>query len=377
MVQASGFRQVGYIDCKGGGQVVVDGTAAYVGHITGPEATSVFDVSDPKKPRLTAQFELPWSSGVHSHKVHAKNGVMVTNVESTGYTGPAPDDFVGGLNIYDASDPLHPKFITKWECGGSGVHRYTFDGRYAYISPCVDGYRKNIVMILDLADPAKPEEVGRWWMPGQWEAGGEEPTWQERGNLVPHCHHPIRLGDRLYTSYWHGGFAILDISDMSKPVCISAMDWSGVYGWPCHTCLPIPFDIEGRRLMLVADECAVPRSPEAVTANAMLWMVDITDETNPVPFSTFRVEGSAGSPLRTCHQPAEDVKGTEIPVAWFEYGLRMVDISDPHAMREVAYYLPDPHPSGDAVRSNDVCWDDRGLIYVIDRYGGLSIVERV
>ena len=35
------------------------------------------------------------------------------------------------------------------------MHRFDFDGRYAYISPTAEGYVGNIVMILDLADPGK------------------------------------------------------------------------------------------------------------------------------------------------------------------------------------------------------------------------------
>lgn len=377
MSEASGLKLVGYFDCPGGGQVVVDGTTAYVAHIKGPEATSVIDVSDPSKPRMTEHFELPWKEGVHSHKVRVKDGLMITNIEATAHTGPVPDDYVGGLNIYDASDPLHPKLITTWECADRGIHRYTFDGRYAYLSPCMEGYRQNIVLILDLKNPEKPEEVGRWWMPGQWEAGGEEPTWKEHPSLVPRCHHPIRMGDRLYVSYWHGGWVILDISDMSKPKYVSGMDWSPPFAYPAHTCLPIPFEIEGRKLMLVTDEDALPKWQDA--PGSLLWLVDITEETNPVPFSTWRVKGLDGGPTAmhsTCHQPAEDVKGTEIPVAYFEQGLRMIDIADPHRIEEVAYYVPDPHPNGTRVQSNDCCWDDRGLIYVIDRIGGMSILER-
>jgi hypothetical protein len=52
MAQAKGFKHVGYIDCKGGGQVVVDRNVAYVGHVMGPEATTLIDVEDPKNPRL-------------------------------------------------------------------------------------------------------------------------------------------------------------------------------------------------------------------------------------------------------------------------------------------------------------------------------------
>jgi hypothetical protein len=64
-----------------------------------------------------------------------------------------------------------------------GVHRFTFDGRYAYLSPELDGYLGNIVMILDLIDPAHPREIGRWWLPGQWIAGGETPRSGRRPRL--------------------------------------------------------------------------------------------------------------------------------------------------------------------------------------------------
>src|SRR6185437_14058917 len=49
---------------------------------------------------------------------------------------------------------------------------------------------------------------------GQWTAGGETPTWKGTDHR---CHHPLRQGNRLYTSYWQGGFHILNIDDMSNP----------------------------------------------------------------------------------------------------------------------------------------------------------------
>ena len=53
------------------------------------------------------------------------------------------------------------------------MHRFTFDGRYVYGSPELDGYLGNVVSIIDFQNPQRPEEIGRWWMPGQWTAGGE------------------------------------------------------------------------------------------------------------------------------------------------------------------------------------------------------------
>ncbi|MGH7089502.1 MAG: LVIVD repeat-containing protein, partial [Stellaceae bacterium] len=176
MGQGKGVREVAWLDCAGGGQVVVDGHYAYIGHIDAPAGTTVVDVEDPKRPRIVAEISIP--HGLHSHKVRAQNGVMVVNREHHGQAADGKHPGRGGLMIYDIANPRQPKPLRHWECDGNGVHRFTFDGRYAYISPEMDGYVGNIVLILDLADPAKPQEVGRWWMPGQHIAGGETPTWK-------------------------------------------------------------------------------------------------------------------------------------------------------------------------------------------------------
>ncbi len=368
MTQAEGLRSIGYLDCPGGGQVVVDGDLAFVAHMKAPHGTSIVDVSDPTRPRTVAEITI--TPDVHSHKVRSLGGVMLVNREAPPRTRPAPG-FRGGLGIFDVTRPDRPREIAFWPCGG--VHRFTYDGRYAYLSPVMDGYRGNIVLILDLQDPSKPEEVGRWWMPGQWIAGGETPTWDGGAHR---CHHPIRLGQRLYVSYWHGGFVILDIEDMRKPRFVSGLDWSPPFAHPTHTALPVPFPVADRRLMIVADEDVAKLRP---SPPSFLWLVDITDEARPVPFSSFQaadVDGAPAPEFTGCHQPVEDVRGTEIPVAWFASGVRIVDIARPHAMREVASFVP-PVPEGaERPCSNDVFVDRRGLIYLIDRTRGLHILER-
>jgi hypothetical protein len=371
MSGGQGLRQVGYFDCPGGGQVVVDGTVAFIAHMHAPHGTTLVDVGDPARPRELARLEVP--PGTHSHKVRAGNGLMLVNREAQPADRP-PEGFAGGLGIFDVSNPRAPRQITFWRCGGAGVHRFTFDGRYAYISPEMDGYVGNICMILDLADPARPQEVGRWWMPGQWTAGGETPSWKGRHHR---CHHPIRLDNRLYVSYWHGGFVILDIEDMAKPRLVSGLDWSPPFITPTHTALPVPFPLQGRRVMVAADEDVAKLEPGPPS---FLWLVDITDEKHPTPFASFQVAGVDGTPqpeFTGCHQPVETITSTEIPVAWFAHGLRIVDIATPHAPREVGHFLPGP-PEGHArVCSNDVFVDDRGLIYLIDRGRGMHILERV
>ena len=82
-------------------------------------------------------------------------------------------------------------------------------------------------------------------------------------------------------------------------------------------------------------------------------------------------------PRSGCHQQAEAVKDTKIPVAWFAKGMQMVDISNPYDMKVVAHFTPDPPEGSREVLSNDICWDDRGLIYLVDRERGLHILKRI
>jgi len=365
-------KLVAHIDCEGGGQVRVDGTTLYVSHMRPPDGTSIYDVADPRNPRLLASLQVP--IGWHSHKVRAQDGLMIVNYEKF---RAGADDFGGGLGIYDVSRPAAPRLITHWKTGteGGGVHRYDFDGRYAYISPTAPGFVGNIVKILDLIDPARPQEVGSWWIPGQNVGAGEDYPWDNY--VPPRCHHPLRLGDRLYVSYWHHGMFILDIENMAHPKLVSQFNTGPAFPHPTHTALPIAQTLKGRRILVVADEDVAKLYP---AAPAFTWFFDITHETQPIPISTFQVDGvdpdgAPRPPMSGCHQPSEKFTGTVLPFSWFARGLRLVDISNPFAPREVGYYEPDA-PSGYAqTSSNDVTTDDRGLIYLLDRQRGLDIVE--
>jgi hypothetical protein len=130
--------------------------------------------------------------------------------------------------------------------------------------------------------------------------------------------------------------------------------------------------------MVVADEDVAKLYP---SAPAFAWVYDITNERNPLPIATFQVpgldpDGAPQPPMRGCHQPSERFEGSILPFAWFSNGLRIVDIADPFAPKEVGSFVPDPAPGADSASSNDVTIDDRGLIYLIDRVAGVSIIER-
>ena len=60
---------------------------------------------------------------------------------------------------------------------------------------------------------------------------------------------------------------------------------------------------------------------------------------------------------------------------WFSGGLRIIDVADPAAPREVGFFIPDPAGGHAAPQSNDVMLDERGLITMVDRLCGFDILE--
>jgi hypothetical protein len=87
------------------------------------------------------------------------------------------------------------------------------------------------------------------------------------------------------------------------------------------------------------------------------------------PFS--RVEGARFG----AHQFHEAMTGTLVYAVWFSAGLRIVDVADPAAPREVGCFIPEPVAGRNAPQSNDVMLDARGLIHVVDRLAGFDILE--
>ena len=218
-----GLREVGYFDCAGGGQVVVVDGIAYIGHMRSPHGTSIVDVRDPKNCKELAKIAMP--PGTHSHKVRVANGAdgrQPRGQQRRHQPDARPTSAAASASTMCRRRPGRAR-SRAGRREGKGVHRFDFDGRHVYMSPTLEGYVGTIMMIMDLKDPARPQEIGRWWMPGQWTAGGEKPSWPQTAHR---CHHPLRLGNRLYTSYWLAGFVILDIEDMAKPKLVSGLDWS-------------------------------------------------------------------------------------------------------------------------------------------------------
>ena len=397
-------RCLSQLGIEGGGQIVVDGNYAYVGHMKPPHGTSIIDISDPRKPRIVTRLDVsPWS---HSHKVRVCGDIMITNVEqdrrhylrrqaqrlldtraalirSLGRE-PEPAELAadlgidtaeladldaaqrrgydeGGFKVWDISDPSSPRLLSYQRTHGFGVHRFDMDQRYAYISTEMPGYIGNILVIYDLADPENLQEVSRWWMPGQHLAAGETPDWQGYGHRL---HHALRSGDELWASVWHAGFRVIDISDITQPRTRAAYSYHPWVVEPTHTVLPAAQRFDGRRVAVVADEEHDHRHGQP---HAGLWIFDVSD------LDADEIAGGLGE--LGMHQFQEHIDDNLVYCAWFAGGLRIVDIGDPTKPLEAGYYIPAPGTGEASPQSNDVDVDKRGLVYLLDRNRGFDIIE--
>ena len=385
---ALNMRLVGQTNLNGHGDcmhVNVQDGFAYVGHMGQSRVgTSVVDVSDPRNPRVVAQLETP--PGTHSHKVQVVGDVLLVNYERNAAFEPDAPSWQGGLKVFDISKPAEPREIAFLKMPGKGVHRMTYwEPPLAYMSGSDEGFIDQFLVIVDLSEPTRPCEVGRWWFPGQNTGAGETPSWtptQSHGGAPGAkryaLHHPLIRGDRAYCGYWDAGLVILDIADKRAPVLVSQLEFGADVSTATHTALPVP----GRDVLVVTDE---QLANDCSGMQTRVRVVDIADETNPrvlsefpVPEGDFCTRGGRFGP-HNVHEmrPGTLASSNEIYVTWFNAGLRVVDISDATKPHEVAYFVPDAPPGRSSIQFNDLLVTADGLVYVTDRFaGGMYIVER-
>jgi hypothetical protein len=319
---------------------------------------------------LEAKLKRPPTDAEVAAELHVKESDIprLTDYLENGYKD-------GGFRIYDISDRSNPRLLVHHRTHGFGTHRFDMDERYAYISTEMPGYVGNILMVYDIKDPTRPEEVSRWWMPGQHVAGGEKPTWRGYSHRL---HHAMRFGNEFWASVWFAGIRVLDCSDISNLKVLGSHNYHPPFPEPTHTVVPLPNKFNGRRYAAAVDEehDHIPGQP-----HAGLWFFDVDDLSDFKPVAMFHLQESASPFSRStsrfgAHQFQERIAGDTLFATWFSGGLRMIDISNPTEPTETGWYIPEPAAGHKGPATNDVFVDKRDLIYIIDRDKGFDIVER-
>jgi len=402
---------------------------AYIGHhggravnsLTGREedsGTSIVDVTDPRKPRYLAH--IPGEPG------QAETGGAQMARVCSGKDLPKADKSkfyllrsFGNLahEVWDVTAPDRPARLAVVVDKLKGTHKswWECDSGIAYlVSGLPDWRTRRMTQVFDLSDPARPLLIRNFGLPGQQPgASGPVPT---------ELHGPISTGpkgNRVYLGYGTNKDGILQIVDRAKLLSgpreptpesllapqVGRFNLSSMNG--AHTALPVigiemaefAKDKGGNRrdFVVVVNESLVN---ECLEPRQMAFIVDVTDEKQPVGVSTFNVPeasgnfcsrgGRFGSHSSNENQPPM-YAGRTVFMAWFNAGVRAVDIRDPYHPREIGYYIPATTDRTDkrcvnaadggerckvAIQTNNLDVDDRGYIYIVDRANtGMHILE--
>ena len=394
-LEQRGVEFVGYHDLAGrpGFKMAMqrhgDRWYLYLGHLW-HRGWSILDVTDPRSPRLCRFLEGP--ADTWTIQVQVADGRMVTALEkpNEGWGIEPGRPFEEGAYIWDvAQDPEDPQLLGHWRTGGTGTHRNFYaGGDLAYMTANPEGYVGHLLAVVDIGDPARPTEIGRWWWPGQHVAGGEKPEHDF------YLHGPAYVVDgRAYLGYGRVGMVILDVEDPTDPRLIGRVsfgDLGSMLG--CHSAVPIV----GRDLVVANSETILEGAGDPVNYTCV---VDIADEAHPRIVSTFPLPrpepgapydsyyakgGRFGPHNQHQHQGHPDlaVPGDQIVMAYFNAGLRVFDIADPLVPVETGWYVPeDPAerrgtlPSTLVTQFEDVLVDARGYIYCTDKNHGLFVLR--
>jgi len=396
--QALNMRPVGYSDLdgrRGGLKMAIKQVGGrwymYMAHLW-HYGFSILDVTDPRNPKY-----LKWVTGPENTwdiQVTLHDNLLITAMQQQpeDWGGDKSKPFSEGVKLWDISDPVNPRQVSEWHTGAGGTHRNSYPGgKYAYLSAGAQGYRGNILVILDVSDPANPKEAGRFAMPGQ--------KTEERADPPFGFHGPANISpDGKMASMGFAPSVInLDISDVANPKLIGQLRFSPPFisagSQSQHSVLPL-WD---RKLLFAMSEA----SAEGCDRDALNFaaMVDNKDPSKPrllsmfplplppkgLPYKSFCDKGGRFGPHNTnqeIHLPDVEQPGNLIYITYFNAGLQVYDIKDPRQPFISGYFIPPnpaknvgPYPKAVVNQTEDVLVDTRGNIYVDDKNWGMFVVR--
>ena len=398
-LEASNMRIVGHTDLNGkgnGGEGLAltkyaDGRRVlFLAHESSPTCFSVVDVTDTKRPAVLAQVPTV-TSDIRCNSL-GLSGTTLVVAHQTAKIG-LPN---GGMRIFDVADPAKPKELAFFDTSGPqsrGVHFVAFvDGRYAYLATGAKDFAPanpnddQFLMIVDVRNPRKPHEVGRWWLPGTQKGDSAPPPPRLKIDSGYRMHTLLidpRQPNRAYVAWIDGGAIILDLTDRAKPKLVGRQAWYPPDTGFTHTVLPLL----DRKLIVTSEEA---NQNACADWPKRIWTVDMRDVTKPDRIAVFpspanfddlcKRGGRFGAHNIHVNRPTpysrtltQTVVGT-----FFNGGVRIYSIADPNHPAEIGYLIPaapDGNPTG-TIQINDVYVDENGLIYANDRAtGGLYILE--
>jgi hypothetical protein len=397
---------------KGGRRIL------YLAHEGQKTCLSVVDVTNPKAPVLLVQLPSPGPAVTRCNSLGLSGNVLAV-ANQTLKVGQKP----AGMWLLDVSDlervrrarkldDLKLAFFDTSGPASRGAHWLWFvDGEFAHLATGAADFEPShpqddqFMMTVDVRNPRKPREVGRWWLPGTRTGDACLPGCLPKRQKIDDGYraHSIQIypqrPDRAYVGYIDGGMLILDISGLAdvragkatrlSPRLVSRLDYGPPYPSWCHTVQPL----WGRGLAVVSDEATQEKCTDSPK---LIWLVDIRDETNPIIIGTAPPPDNVASlcsrggryGAHNLHPAFPDGVSAQLNNtfvgSFFNGGVRIYRLIDsplagaPPQVKEIGYFVPAAplaNPGG-IIQINHMIVDENGLIYAVDRAtGGLYILR--
>ena len=414
-IHRQGDRWIAYIGHHGG----TDAVPTPVNPMTGkaePNGTSIVDVTDPANPKYLRH--IPGQAG--TYEAGGAQMVRVCDGKSLPKGDPSAvymlRTFGGEAHeIWNVADPANPLLLARLD-GLKDTHKSWWEcdtGIAFLVSGAAEWRTRRMTQVYDLSDPAHPRKIRDFGLPGQ-EPGAS-------GAVPTELHGPISsgpAGNRVYFGYGTNKGGVLQIVDRDKllkgpaaptPENLRAPEisrllmssWNGA-----HTTFPMPQmpiaefakDKDGgkRDIIMIVDEAILN---ECLEARQMVWFADVSIENRSMMISSWTVPEASGAFCQRggrfgAHSSNESMAPVYYKkmafIAFFNAGVRALDIRDPYHPKEVGYFIPSITANTDkrcvkvdgtdrckvAIQTNNVETDDRGYIYIVDRANtGLHILE--
>ncbi|HEY7876234.1 MAG TPA: hypothetical protein VIG64_14055 [Actinomycetota bacterium] len=339
----------------GGTEIAFSGRYAYAtqmdGHLERGESLDqggirIFDIVR-SKPRLVGFLHCP---GNDNDVVAIEPGLVALGYHENRC---APGQ---GMVTVDVSNPRRPRVLGHVEVPSS--HTITaYPGKpIVYVSPGGLAYAGGPEQIVDVSNPRRPEVVATY------------------SNNPNGCHDvSFRITKESQLAFCAGltEVQVWDVSDPLAPVTIAHIVNPAIQ-YP-HYAQASP---DGKTLVVndeafVAHECVTGQSPTGA-----FWTYDISDPAAPAllgKFSPPRGEPGVGNEATwvetwcTSHQFSFTPNGNLV-MPWFTGGTSLINLSDPAAPRETAYYAPE-----DAIAYSSQFRN--GHVYINDMNRGFEVLR--
>lgn len=243
-----------------------------------------------------------------------------------------------GFTIVDVSNPTKPKEIAVYDQNlPQGVHDLFVKDNFIYL--CDNDFRNSKLHIVDISDLRRPKFIT---------------TLKSNGGT-----HDLTVIDNIaYIANLNGGFRIADFSNPANPVVLADHNYSGSF---THNIWPS----EDRKTVFTTDETC---------GTGHLRAFDISDLKNIRQIGAYKVNDAPDSIIHNVM-----VVGNFAYIAYYKRGLRIVDVSDPKNMKEVANFETWDGKSIFNSRCFEGAWgvyaEPNGRVYISDISTGIWVFK--